>query len=328
MSVHLNDDENAVDYLLGELSEDDQVRLEERFFRDSQLSDLLSEVEDDIVDRYTRGGLSDRQRRLFESRFLITERRREKLVFARTLWIAEKGRSSESSQLRQTKVGWWTQLATFIVRSRPLLSYSLAAIALLVLISAWMAVSEFRGLRREAAQLNAARVESERQNEQLQREAEDLRRRNDDLAATNQDLERERSEGEHQIQTPANRGSQNERSSIKSFLTFILSPGYRSAEVPKALVLPDGLETVRLQLKLNPADEYSSYEVNLHFASGDAVRSWRNLHASVANGERVMALSIPAVRLNAGQYELTLRGVSSSGAVEELGYYYFNIQKN
>jgi len=328
MNVHLNDDENAVDYLLGELSEDEQVRLEERFFRDSQLSDLISEVEDDLVDRYTRGELSDRQRRLFERRFLITARRQNKLVFARTLLRAETERGSGSRQLRQTKVGWWTQLATFFVRSRPLLSYSLAAIAMLMLIGGWLAVSEFRGLRREASQINSARIESERQNEQLRREAEDLRRRNDDLAATNQDLERERSEVENQIKTSANGGSQNERSSIKSFLTFILSPGYRSAEGPKPLVLPNGLETVRLQLRLNPADEYSSYQVNLHSASGDVVRSWRNLHASALNGERVLVLSIPAARLKAGQYELSLSGASLSAAVEDLGYYYFYIQKN
>ena len=73
-------------YLLGELSEAELDRVEERLFaaadRDSE--EQLSPAEDELIDSYVRGELSASEREHFESWFLTSPRRRERLELART----------------------------------------------------------------------------------------------------------------------------------------------------------------------------------------------------------------------------------------------------
>src|SRR5262245_21203041 len=79
------DEQLIARYLLGDLPEEEQIRLEERAFRDPECLRNVAAVENDLTDEYVRGGLSDRERRQFESRFLASPRRRQNLEFARAL---------------------------------------------------------------------------------------------------------------------------------------------------------------------------------------------------------------------------------------------------
>jgi len=72
-------------YLLGDLTESEQVEIEERAFRDQQYLLEIEAVECDLIDDYVRGTLSESQRRQFEDRFLASAERRRKLKFAKAL---------------------------------------------------------------------------------------------------------------------------------------------------------------------------------------------------------------------------------------------------
>jgi anti-sigma-K factor RskA len=72
-------------YLLGDLSEEDQAKIEGRAFRDRQYLLEIEAVECDLIDDYVRGALSEGQRRQFEDRFLRSAERRRKLKFAKAL---------------------------------------------------------------------------------------------------------------------------------------------------------------------------------------------------------------------------------------------------
>lgn len=74
-----SEEEALVRYLLGAPLPDTELeRIEDAYFRDDRYFDLLLRVEDDLIDRYVRGGLPPDWRDMFERHFLASKRRREK----------------------------------------------------------------------------------------------------------------------------------------------------------------------------------------------------------------------------------------------------------
>src|SRR5688500_12611641 len=71
--------ELARSYFLGELESAEQCVLEERFFIDAEYSRFRDEAEECLVDDYARGRLDPRQRTNFKNRYLVSERRRDKV---------------------------------------------------------------------------------------------------------------------------------------------------------------------------------------------------------------------------------------------------------
>src|SRR5262249_48307407 len=72
-------------YLLGGLSDEEQVRVEDRAFTDAGYMEALDTAETDLIDAYVRGELADSERRAFEGRFFTSPQRRRKVEFARAL---------------------------------------------------------------------------------------------------------------------------------------------------------------------------------------------------------------------------------------------------
>src|SRR5262245_47774225 len=83
MGQATQDDALLVRYLLGELTPEEQALVEARYLADSEFHDELRAVERDLIDQYVRGELADTA--AFESRFLTSPSRRQKVEFARAL---------------------------------------------------------------------------------------------------------------------------------------------------------------------------------------------------------------------------------------------------
>lgn len=80
-------------YLLGELNEDEQERVEVRFITDLDFKQRALIVEDELVEDYLSGELSDAEKALFTGHFLATPEQRQKLKIAgsvRRYLIVEK----------------------------------------------------------------------------------------------------------------------------------------------------------------------------------------------------------------------------------------------
>ena len=75
----------CIEYLLGNLPEAEQVRVEDRAFTDAEYLNALEASESDLIDTYVRGGLSPADRRAFERQFLTSPNRRRKVEFAKAL---------------------------------------------------------------------------------------------------------------------------------------------------------------------------------------------------------------------------------------------------
>lgn len=59
-------------YLLGDLAEDEQVRVEDRAFMDPEYLAALEAVETDLIDAYVQGELATADRNAFERKFLVS----------------------------------------------------------------------------------------------------------------------------------------------------------------------------------------------------------------------------------------------------------------
>jgi len=80
-----SDDQTIARYLLGVLPSEERRQLEERLFTDDLLHEQCEAAADDLIHAYLRDALPPQERARFESHFLASPRRRERLDFVRDL---------------------------------------------------------------------------------------------------------------------------------------------------------------------------------------------------------------------------------------------------
>jgi DNA-directed RNA polymerase specialized sigma24 family protein len=74
-------------YLLGAASNEECAAVEEQCFADNEGIDLLLRAEDELIDDYVTGVLSMSDRRMFESHFLCTKKRRQRVEMVESLVV-------------------------------------------------------------------------------------------------------------------------------------------------------------------------------------------------------------------------------------------------
>ncbi len=307
-----------IQYLLGELPEAWQAQFEEHLFTDPDCHAQLQIVEENLIDKYVRGELSAERRGRFEMRYLISERRRTKVAFARTLMkaIAEFSTpaGSETTHWRQTLLHW---------RKRPAaLHLAFAGMALILLVGgAYLAI--------EMAQLH-------KQQAQLQAELASLQQREQAPQPASQPQPTTAAPPPHVLTTqpptkPSSTQSSTRVPSHSGVISQVLKPGRvrnieeRRDEHPSLLDLHSGVRVIRLHLVMEHASNYSRYRATLMKAEGQAV-GLPNLSKPTPSADReVLILDLPASLLTRGDYVLTLLGVSDANEIEELGDYYFTV---
>src|SRR5262245_6158847 len=126
-----------VKYLLGNLTDEEQVEVEDRAFADADYLRALEATEADLIDSYVRGQLSQADRRGFEFRFLTSPERRRKVEFARALATI----GSESQHEEPRAAGWSFFPGAFWEWTRVVQFASAAAALICIAGGAWL-VSE------------------------------------------------------------------------------------------------------------------------------------------------------------------------------------------
>ena len=141
LSTPPTDHESIKSYLLGQLAEGDVSQVEARLLTDREFYDELSIVEDDLIDRYLGGTLTDADRQSFESHFVSSSERQQKVRFARALrkYVSVAADQTEADGVADPVVAYPPESArigspsppSFIFR-KPLFSYAVAAVILLI----------------------------------------------------------------------------------------------------------------------------------------------------------------------------------------------------
>jgi hypothetical protein len=184
-------------------------------------------------------------------------------------------------------------------------------------------------LRSQVTQLQAQQQTEQqtrqRQEEALRQQAASASARSEDLAAQ---LERER-ERREELARQIERDQARESSAGASFIASLFLPpgiGRSGAERPK-LIVPQAARAARLQIGLEREDEFKSFRVEIRTAQGQESLTQDRLQPRQSRAGRIINLTIPGNVLNAGQYELTLKGVTDAGQTEDVRYYYFDVLK-
>src|SRR5262245_4908925 len=186
METKFTNEELIARYLLGDLPDEEQARLEDRAFSDRDYMRNIVAVESDLIDEYVRGGLSDSERLRFERRFLVSAERQRKVEFARALAnVIPKATAEDAARpaTASAAASWWDTFIASLRGLNPAFRYSMAVAALTLVIGVSWLIAEAVRLRSQVAQLQAEQQTRRRQEEILRQQADGARARSEDLAA-------------------------------------------------------------------------------------------------------------------------------------------------
>lgn len=314
-------EQNIRQYLLGELTEQEQLEIEDRAFADRGVLEEILAVEQDLIDDFVSGDIPEDKRPGFETHFLASTERRKKVAFAKAL-----AKVVNESFVPATDVAvapsWRTRLAGFFTSPMPAYSFAAASV-LLFLVGAWLVVDRIR-LRSELTQLRSAQESQISQNRQLEKDLANERLRNQEFMANRGSTPQQSPAPDNQPESP----QQPTTPSSPVVVGFALVPGISrsNASIPQLAIAKD-VSLVRLQIGIDLQESYSRYRVEVRTQRGQQVYSQGNLAAHVTSHNRNISLNIPASVFKNGRYELGLKGISANGTTEDVSFYYFDVVK-
>lgn len=297
-------------YVLGELSPEERLELENRYIADADFFDHLLAAEDDLIDDYAQGRLSNRESILFENNFLISPERRERVRAAKVL-----ARFIEANQVVSEKVSLRKRILSYLEINSTLTRLAFATAMLLLVVGLAVIWIELSQVRSQLAKLQSG------YEAQLQRE-EDLKQKlgEQDQATKQLDEQLRNEQSGLQQEIAQLRESQVEVSSYALGPGILGTPrGGDPEENRQKIAVPARTEIVRLRLDLTK-DEYPSYLVMLESEAGQVV--WRTpVSASKSAKGASIVVRIPSRLLKSGKYHLVLNGSSDAKTIETISEY-------
>jgi hypothetical protein len=288
-------EERIVQYLLGDLPEEQQVAVEDRAFADSSYLLEIQAAEAELIDAYVRGELTAAERRDFERTFLASPLRRSKVAFARNL-ARLSDEHAKAGAPRIERVSWLRALLDSIRAWNPAGQFAAGLAALVCIFGiSWLAVRD-RAMRFQVASL-------QERTGTLAQQADSLRGQ----------LDEERSRARPSV--PA------------AVATLVLLSGVSRGETrPVPFAIDVGTTLARIEIQLEARDEFPRYCAELHVAGGEDVLSMNNLTARKSENGFTISLEAAASALPSGRYELALKGLARNEPARDIGFYYFIVQ--
>ena len=323
---NINDEKLISQYLLGELTEEQQVEIEDRAFSDKDYLASITAVEDDLIDEYVRGELSPTDRERFETRFLASAERRKRVQFAKALrTVVSESAVPEKKVIHDAaRWSWRDSLYAFLSGLNPAARLAFVAAAILLIVGAGWLFIETQRLSRENNQLQAEKQSGQ----DLQQALEQERKRNEELNARLNQEKQQREQTDESLRQLTEKTEATNPAPPPVIASFTLLPGLsRGGGQKPNFDLSSDARLVRLQIGIDPEEQYKSFAVELSTLAGQPVWNRENLAAHTRRGSRAIGLTLPATVLKSGEYELRLRGLTEGGVSEDVGFYYFNVRK-
>lgn len=328
MAGRANKDSTEIRYLLGTISPEEAIRLEEGYFADSARFEQLEIAEDELIDAYVRNQLSPEETQQFKTRLLKYARISERVNFARAL--AEKADLSElprEPQVDETEfvVPWWQRF----LPAPPALRLAFATCFLIFAFGGLTSTVTWLRLRNESELIATERAMLQKHKDELDKRALQLQGQNEQLTA---DIQRQGDELAQQRQRidalqRALDSRQPDRKLTGVLASVFLSPGLTRGQPGENRELPISPNTSRAEISLGlESNEYRTYRAVLKNTNRDLVFSQDRL--SVRNPARPQIdFVIPARFLTTGTYLITVSGRTATGAFEDVADYTFRVTK-
>jgi hypothetical protein len=302
------DEAVVVRYLLGDLPEETQVRIEDRAFSDPAYLQAIEAVEADLIDDYVHGHLTAVERRQFEDRFLASPERRKKVEFSKALArVVDESREAQTqpTPAYQQRRSWRETLAEAFRGRVPAFQLSMAALALLLVgVLSWQLALN-GSLRGSVGKLQAEQRAEQDRERSLQQKLDQEHARAEQLAAD----------------------ASRQKGSTAQIASLMLLPGMvRGGNVLPEITVPVSAQLVRLEIQLEAHDEFPAFKVDLKTSHGEEVLTRSGLRALSSAGGRSVVLEVPASALVPGQNDLTLVGINGADE-KDIGYYRFSVKR-
>jgi len=295
LSRQTNQENSALRYLLGTLSEEERGRLEERYFSDDKDFEEIEIAEEELIDRYVRGELTGAERSAFEQTVVRSPRLMERVEFAKL--FADRLRPAAAPVIVPVKSRWWERFFGFSTGSKLALAFSTA----LVLLAVGVLLFGWWQLQQQSRRLAAQQAALDQRQRELDQQAVELAR-----------------QGPTPVETPVpSQVPQEPAPQTGSVLAFALSPGgARSVSGSTDIRIPSGTSDVKVTLNLRGTD-YSSYRVILNSVDRQNIFSKSSLKPRVTNNRAALTFRIPAQRLPPGDYYLSVCGEPANESVDD-----------
>jgi hypothetical protein len=316
-----HDDDRLTRYVLGLLPEEERERLDEASIADDEVAARLRIVESDLIEGYVRGTLDGDTRKRFESYYLSSARRRERLRSTASLLravdraAARAGAETRAEPTSGAKGERDKETASKLLSykraaSRPKLVVSLAVAAALLLVTSGALLFE---AVRTGNRLSVAQAE----NVALDRRARDLERQLDEQRAANAATVKERE--------PATLPERTEAAREIRTIALVLLPQTRAIGPITTIAIPSGTDRVALELRLE-SNDFPRYRIGLQDPATNEI-VWRSgwTTAKVSADHLSISVLIPASVLKTQHYSLQLTGGGAAGSDEIVGSYAFRI---
>jgi hypothetical protein len=293
-------------YLLGALSEEEQVQVEDRAFADAGYLGAVEAAEADLIDAYVGGELSPANRRQFESRFFLSPQRRSKVEFARAL--ARVAEESAIAPVTVERPSAWQAFLEMLRAWNPAMQFAAGmAVLLLVAGASWLVIQN-GAIRSRVTTLEAQQHAAEGRE-----------------TALRQQLAQEQARAPKPSAESPNPPAGADHTPLLASLVF--QPNLsRAAGNVQQLTLSSGAQVAHLEIQLETRDEFPRFRAELHTHAGVEVLSRGNLTRRRTDGAYAVGFDVPASALAAGDYELALKGVASDQTTD-IGYYYFRVRR-
>lgn len=293
-------------YLLGDLSEEEQERVEERYISDRGFYDQLLAAEDDLIDSYAEKALTPQQLVSFEKYFLRSPERQNRVAFAEAwmAYVSHQWAAAKAPAAAKKTTDTKRSLFEFLRPAAWPLALRVGAAALLIVVGGWLTFEVFR-LRTQVQRAEAQRAALQKQNEDLEQQIYAEKNRSLELA---EKLEQERIQP-----VPPNQVS-------SEIVSFFLTPGLvRGTGEAKRNVIPASARDVNLQLSFND-EQYERYDVVITNVEGREI--WRKDAGKPQsrNGGKTIAVRVPAALFKTNDYIVNVIGTDSSDKVARYAF--------
>ncbi len=279
--------------------------------------------ENDLVESYLAGRLSERDRDAFEAHYFDCETCLERLETANDFREGMRQVAAEDiaqASAERTRLGLLAALAALSLRHR--LALAGALLHLVALPGFWL-VGRNRGLQQ---QLAAASAGAERQRADLEARLHSLEEARAEDGRRLAELARERPVRETVREPPSQLPPQppQPQVNVPLFLLAAVRSGEADREPVNQIPISSNTGSVILTAELATVD-FPAYRASLRDAGGKEIWQARGLRP---DSRDTLVLLLPASMLPAGVYRLTIEGAQSDGEWFAVGAYPFRVVRH
>lgn len=296
MREQIVDEVVARRFWLGQLSAEEQGRIEELAFGDPQSFALLEAVEDDLIDEFVYNDLSMEERKRFQEYFLAQPGRREDVRLAEAL------RQHLDREIPRPSL--WQRLGKFFhlgpTSLVPAVATGVTTIAAIIII-AILVRDRFR-----------------------KPESQPFQAESHSTPALPTPTSAPSETPAHSSPSPAQQNKPTvPRHPPTPVYSFLLTPGGPVRANGAVTPVPKKSGTIELQLPLTGTTTYRSYEASLETENGKPIQTWTVKPTRIISGNGVR-VSVSSNQLEVSQrYRIVLKGIVANRNLQPVDEYYF-----